>query len=322
MNDMKISKKTKLKMYETMNLIRIFEARAAQLFKDGKFPGWIHLCIGQEGSVTGACLALREDDSICPTHRSHGQGLAKGMDPNKMMAELYGKKTGSNMGRGGSLHPADKEKGVLCAIAILGGGLPFGSGVAMASKLKGLDQVVLGFLGEGASNEGIVHETMNLAALWNLPIIFFCECNQYAELSHRDFHLKIDTVAKRAPGYGMPGVTVDGNDVLEVYKVTSEAVKRARNGEGPTLIDSVTCRWEGHYVGDPMVYRKEGDLDKWKKRDPILLLEKKLFKEGILDKKGKAKIIKNIEETVAASEEFAEISPYPRPEEALECVYV
>lgn len=318
---MEPTKDLMLKMYERMVLIRRFEKRSAELFQAGKFPGWIHVCIGQEASVTGSCFALREDDCICPTHRGHGQALAKGMDPKKMMAELYGKKTGSNGGRGGSMHLADRSKGILCGIAILGGGLPFGAGVAMAAKLRGTDQVVLGFFGEGASNEGIVHETMNLAALWNLPMIFFCESNQYAELSHRDFHLKVDTVAKRAEGYGMPGFKVDGNDVLEVYKVTSEAVARARKGEGPTLIDSITCRWEGHYVGDPQAYRKEGDLEEWMKKCPIARLEKKLMKEKLLDEAGKEAVEKRVDQIIAEAIEFAEASLYPAPEEALELVY-
>lgn len=318
---MEISRETKLRMYETMTMVRRFETRAMELFKNGKFPGWIHVCIGQEASVTGAGLALRKDDYICPTHRGHGQCLAKGMDTKKMMAELYGKKTGSNHGRGGSMHMADKTLGILCGIAILGGGLPLGSGVAMACKLRKTDQVVLGFFGEGASNEGIVHETMNLAAVWNLPMIFFCESNQYAELSHRDFHLKIDTVAKRAEGYGMPGVTVDGNDVLAVYSAACEAVKRAREGKGPTLIDSITCRWEGHYVGDPMVYRKEGDLEEWKAKCPILRLEKQLFESGELNESGKQEIIEKIDKNIADAEAFAEESPYPAVTEAREGVY-
>ena len=318
---MKISSELMLKMYEMMNLIRRFETRAAELFKNQKFPGWIHVCIGQEASVTGACFALRKDDYICPTHRGHGQCLAKGMSPSKMMAELYGKKTGSNMGRGGSLHLSDSENGVLCGMAILGAGLPMAAGAAMSAKLTGIDRVALAFFGEGASNEGIVHETMNLAALWMLPVIFFCESNQYAELSHRDYHLKIDTLARRAEGYGMPGVKVDGNDVLEVFRVTSEAVKRAREGGGPTLIDSITCRWHGHYEGDPQAYRKEGDLEEWMKKDPILRLEKKLFETGVLNQEGKKEILKSIEETMASAEAFAESSPYPQPEEALELVY-
>jgi pyruvate dehydrogenase E1 component alpha subunit len=310
-----------LQMYERMVLIRRFETRSAELFKAGKFPGWIHVCIGQEASVTGSCFALREDDFICPTHRGHGQALAKGMDPRKMMAELYGKKTGCSQGRGGSMHQADISKGVLCGIAILGGGLPFGAGVAMASKLRGKDQVVLGFFGEGASNEGIVHETMNLAAVWNLPMIFFCESNQYAELSHRDFHLKIDTLAKRAEGYGMPGETVDGNDVLDVYRATSEAVKRAREGGGPSLIDSITCRWEGHYVGDPQAYRKEGDLQEWMQKDPIARLEEGLRKADLLDESAKDGVLRRVDEMIAEAERFAESSPYPAPEEALDLVY-
>jgi acetoin:2,6-dichlorophenolindophenol oxidoreductase subunit alpha len=318
---MKITKELKLKMYYTMNLVRRFEQRSMELFKNGKFPGWIHVCIGQEASVTGSCLALKETDYISPTHRGHGQSLAKGMDPKDMMAELYGKNTGCCKGRGGSMHMADMSKGILCGIAILGGGLAFGAGVAMSAKLRKSGQVVLGFFGEGASNEGIVHETMNIAALWDLPMIFFCESNQYAELSHRDFHLKIDTIAKRAQGYGMPGVTVDGNDVLEVYEAVSEAAKRAREGKGPTLIDAITCRWEGHYVGDPMVYRKEGELDAWKKKDPILKLEKTLIKSGILTEKEKDKMIKEIDKTIADAEQYAEASPFPKPEEALEHVY-
>jgi pyruvate dehydrogenase E1 component alpha subunit len=310
-----------LKMYKMMNLIRGFETRSAELFKDRKFPGWIHICIGQEASVTGACFALRKDDYICPTHRGHGQCLAKGMSPSKMMAELYGKKAGSNMGRGGSLHLSDSKNGILCGMAILGAGLPMAAGAAMSAKLSGTDRVALAFFGEGASNEGIVHETMNLAALWMLPVIFFCESNQYAELSHRDYHLKIDTLALRAAGYGMPGVKVDGNDVLEVFRVTSDAVRRAREGGGPTLIDSITCRWHGHYEGDPQAYRKEGDLEEWMKKDPILRLEKKLFETEVLNQEGKKEILKSIEETMASAEAFAESSPYPEPEEALKYVY-
>jgi len=318
---MRISKDLKLKMYYTMTLIRRFEQRSTELFKNGKFPGWIHVSIGQEASATGACLALDENDYINPTHRGHGHALAKGMNPRSLMAELYGKKTGCCLGRSGSMHMCDMSKGILCGNAILGSGLAFASGVAMSSKLRKTDQVALAFFGEGASNEGIVHETMNLAALWDLPIIFFCESNQYAELSHRDFHLKVDTIATRGEGYGMPGVTIDGNDVLEVYEATSKAVKRARAGKGPTLIDSITCRWDGHYVGDPMVYRKEGDLEEWMKKDPIPKLEKSLFKNGILNNDSKQKIIEEIDQTIVDAEEFAENSPYPEPEEALEHVY-
>lgn len=168
---------------------------------------------------------------------------------------------------------------------------------------------------------GIVHETMNLAALWDLPMVFFCESNQYAELSHRSAHLKVDTIAKRASGYGMPGVTIDGNDVLEVLRVTSEAVERARAGKGPTLIDSVTCRLHGHYEGDPQAYRVPGDIDQWKKKDPIALFEAKLVKEGILDGKSKVAVVAEIDRTIASAVEFAEKSPYPAPEEALDLVY-
>lgn len=279
------------------------------------------MCIGQEASVTGACFSLRPDDYICPTHRGHGQSLAKGMSPDRMMAELFGKKTGTNLGRGGSMHLCDLENGILCGIAILGDGLSMAAGAAMSAKLAGNGRVALGFFGEGASNEGIVHETMNLAALWDLPMVFFCESNQYAELSHRSAHLKVDTIAKRAAGYGMPGVTVDGNDVLEVLRVTSEAVERAREGTGPTLIESVTCRLHGHYEGDPQVYRIPGDIEQWKAKDPIALFEAKLMKEGVLDGKSQAMMIAEVDRTIASAVEFAEKSPFPAPEEALDLVY-
>ena len=308
-------------MYSMMHLIRRYESRSSELFKSGKFPGWIHVCIGQEASVTGACFALSDDDYISPTHRGHGQCLAKGMSPAKAMAELYGKRTGSNLGRGGSMHLCDMEKGILCGIAILGAGLPFAAGVAMAEKLKGTDRVAMAFFGEGASNEGIVHETMNLASLWSLPIVFFLESNQYAELSHKSFHHKLDTLARRAEGYGMPGVTVDGNDVLEVYRVAGEAVKRAREGGGPTLIDSITCRLHGHYEGDPQVYRIPGDREEWQKKDPIDRLGKRLLEEGILTDEESREIIAGIDRTIEDAVAYAEESPYPDPEEALELVY-
>ncbi len=308
-------------MYAMMNLVRRFESRSSELFKSGKFPGWIHVCIGQEASVTGACFALRDDDFICPTHRGHGQSLAKGMDPAKAMAELYGKKTGSNRGRGGSMHLCDVEKGILCGVAILGAGLPYAAGVAMAEKLKGTDRVALAFFGEGASNEGIVHEAMNLAALWDLPVVFFLESNQYAELSHKSSHHKLDTLARRAEGYGMPGVAVDGNDVLEVYRVTSEAVARARAGKGPTLIDSITCRLHGHYEGDPQVYRIPGDLEEWRKKDPIDRLEKRLLAEGILTDEARLGIIAEVDRSIEQAVAYAEKSPYPDPAEALERVF-
>lgn len=308
-------------MYKTMNLIRRFELRASELFKGGRFPGWIHVCVGQEASVTGACFALRPDDYICPTHRGHGQSLAKGISPSKMMAELFGKKTGTNLGRGGSMHFVDMEKGILCGVGILGDGLSMAAGAAMSAKLSGNGRVALGFFGEGASNEGIVHETMNLAALWELPVIFFCESNQYAELSHRSAHLKVDSIAKRAVGYGMPGVTIDGNDVLEVQQATSEAVERARAGKGPTLIDSVTCRLHGHYEGDPQVYRIPGDIDEWRKKDPIARFEARLLKDGLLDEKARMVVLEEVDRTIEEAVEFAEKSPYPAPEEALEMVY-
>ncbi len=318
---MEPSPELKLRMYGMMNLIRRFESRASELFKSGKFPGWIHVCIGQEASVTGACFALRGDDYVCPTHRGHGQSLAKGMSPSRAMAELYGKKTGSNRGRGGSMHLCDVEHGVLCGVAILGAGLPFAAGVAMGEKLKGTDRVALAFFGEGASNEGIVHETMNLAALWDLPVVFFLESNQYAELSHKSCHHKLDTLARRAEGYGMPGISVDGNDVLEVYRVTAEAVERARAGKGPTLVDSITCRLHGHYEGDPQAYRIPGDVDEWRRKDPIDRIEKSLVADRILTEDMRREILDEVDRTIEQAVRYAEESPQPDPGEARELVF-
>ncbi len=318
---MEIPREMLIGLYRRMKTIRKTESVVSEVFKAGKLPGWVHLCIGQEAAVAGACAALRKDDWISPTHRGHGQSLAKGMPIVKMMAEMYGKKTGSNKGRGGSMHLCDLENGILCGNAILGAGLPVAAGAAMSAKLSGSDRVALAFFGEGASSEGIVHETMNLAALWMLPVIFFCESNQFAELSHRRVHLKVESLAVRAEGYGMPGVTVDGNDVIAVYRATTEAVRRAREGGGPTLVDAVTCRLHGHYEGDPQAYRTAQELERARSDDPISRFERQLFADGILDDDRKRRILDEIDREVEAAVRFAESSDVPDPSEASDFVY-
>jgi len=211
---MDVSKEKKLEMYEMMIRVRHFEEKVKELFKAGLFPGWTHVCIGEEAGVVGAGAALRKDDYMTSTHRGHGQCIGKGVSLKGMMAELMGKATGVCKGKGGSMHIAQASVGAMGGIAILGGGTPIACGAALSAKLRGTDQVALSFFGEGASNQGVVHEAMNLAAVWKLPVIFFIESNQWAELSRRASHLVIETLALRAQGYGMPGVTVDGNDVV------------------------------------------------------------------------------------------------------------
>ena len=308
---MSVSKDELLEMYERMIAVRRFEEKVKELSKGGELPGWTHLCIGEEAGVVGACAALNKDDFMTSTHRGHGQVIAKGVSIKGMMAEIMGKKDGVCQGKGGSMHVGDASVGAMGGIAILGAGLPIATGAALSAKLRGTRQVALSFLGDGASNQGVVHETMNIAALWKLPVIFFVESNQWAELSRRSSHLCIETLALRAQGYGMPGVTVDGNDVEAVYEATRKAVERARKGEGPTLIDSITYRWEGHYVGDPVVLRPEGELEEWMEKCPIKRAEAKLYAAGALDDAKKAEIEKRVDSEIEAAVEFGKQSPFP-----------
>lgn len=308
---MSVSREQLLEMYRRMVTIRRFEMKVGELFKAGQLPGWTHLCIGQEAGVVGACAALKGDDYMTSTHRGHGQAIAKGVPLGAVMAELMGRKGGCCAGKGGSMHVADASVGAIGGIAILGAGSAIAAGAALTAKLRKTGQVVLTFFGEGASNQGIVHEAMNLASLWKLPVIFFVESNQWAELSRRTSHLGIESVALRAAGYGMPGLTIDGNDVEAVFEATAAAVARARQGEGPTLIDSVTYRWEGHYVGDPVVLRPEGELAEWMARCPLQRCESKLAQQGWLDGAAKMRLESEADEAIAAAVEFGKASPFP-----------
>src|SRR5215213_5824252 len=250
-----------VELLKTMQRIRRFEERAEELYLGGELPGFIHLSIGQEACAAGACLALRTDDYITSTHRGHGHCLAKGAPMDRMMAELYAKVTGSCKGKGGSMHIADFSVGMLGANGVVGGGANLAVGATIAARLRGTDQIALCFFGDGASNRGPVHEAMNLAAVWKLPVIFFCENNQYASTTPASYALAIENVADRASGYGMPGVVVDGNDALAVYEATRAAVERARAGGGPSLIEAKTYRIKGHYVGDPERYRPRAEVE-------------------------------------------------------------
>ena len=311
-------------MYEKMVRIRLFEEKAAELFLKGILPGFLHSSIGQESPPVGTCAALRDDDYIISTHRGHGDIIAKGARSDRMMAELFGKKTGYCKGKGGSMHIADLDLGILGANGIVGGGLTIVSGAALAAVLKGTDQVAVCFFGDGASNNGTFHEGLNMASIWSLPVLFVCQNNGYAESTPQTYHQRVCDVATRAQAYNMPGRCVDGNDVLAVYDAVSEAVARGRKGEGPTLIECKTYRHLGHFVGEPgTIYRPKEEVEDWKKnRDPIKLFRAKLLSMGTHTEAELDGIDEKMEKEIEEAVVFARNSPEPAPEEALEDIYV
>lgn len=257
----------------TMSRIRKLEEAVEDLFGRGMMHGTMHLSIGQEASATGVCMALNIDDQITSTHRGHGHCVAKGADLTRMIAELLGKENGYCGGRGGSMHIADVKTGNLGANGIVGGGIPIAVGAGLASKMMKRGTVAVSFFGDGAMNEGAFHEAANLAAIWKLPVLFVCENNGYGMSSSTELAFAIDTLAERGLGYGIPGYTIDGNNVSAVYEATQAAVQRARNGEGPTLLELVTYRWKGHSRSDKNLYRTKEEIDEWKTKDPILFFE-------------------------------------------------
>lgn len=317
----KLDKETMLKMYYKMIEIRFFELTATGLFKKGQIKGSIHPYIGQEAVGVGACFALNPGDYITTTHRPHGHNLAKGANMSRIFAEILGKVTGYNRGRGGSMHVAALEAGTLIASAVVGGNIPIALGAALTSKMKKTSQVTLCFFGEGATNTGNFHESLNLAAIWHLPVVFMCENNIYAVSTPIYYSTLIENISIRAKGYGIPGITIDGNDVIAVYETNSEAVDRARRGNGPTLIEAKTYRWEGHYVGEPRVYRTREEEEKWKKRDPIQKFEKKLLEMQILDEGRIEQIKEEIGKKVTEALQWALNSPLPSPEDATRFIY-
>jgi pyruvate dehydrogenase E1 component alpha subunit len=317
----KIDEKALLSMYRTMLRIRLFESRVGELFAAGKLPGFIHLYIGEEAVATGVCAHLNPGDYITSTHRGHGHLIAKGGDLKLMMAELYGKRTGYCKGKGGSMHIADVELGILGANGIVGGGPPIATGAAFAIQYQGKNNVAVCFFGDGASNQGTFHEGVNMASIWKLPVVFVCENNYYGISLSQAHHQSIADVADRAAAYDIPGVVVDGNDVMAVYEAAGEAVKRARAGQGPSLIECKTYRHRGHFEGDPMVYRTKDEYDAWLKKDPIPRFEKALTEMKLLDAAAIARIRAEIGETVEAAITFAEESPWPEISELLEDIY-
>lgn len=318
---MQISEKKLKEMYEKMLKIRYFEEKAMELFRAGEIPGFLHSYLGEEAVASGVCAALKKDDYITSTHRGHGHVIAKGAHLDKMMAELFGKKTGYCKGKGGSMHIADFSIGVVGAIGIVGAGIPIANGVALTAKMKKTKRVVVSFFGDGASNQGVFHEGLNLASVWDLPVVFVCENNSYAESTPQWQHQKIKDISIRAVSYDIPGITVDGNNVIAVFEATQKAVKRARNGEGPSLIECKTYRWMGHYIGDPAYYRPKGEVKKWKNRCPIKRFKQRLLKQEALKEDELEKIEKEVKKKIKEAVTFARKSPTPEPEEALKDVY-
>ncbi len=318
---MSSSKQQLLELYRSMQRIRRFEERVSEQFAAGKIPGFVHLCIGQEGVAVGACASLGPDDFITSTHRGHGHLIAKGGELDKMMAELYGKETGYCKGRGGSMHIVDVGLGILGANGIVGAGTQIAAGAGLSSKVRESGQVVVCFFGDDASTEGMFHESMNLAALWDLPVIFMCENNLYGQFTPYDKHTRVPNVAEKARAYGVPSCIVDGNDVLAVRDATDEAARRARSGGGPTLIECKTYRWHGHMEGDVYGYRTQAEVEKWKEKCPIAGLRSRLIAEGIASQEEFDGIDQEVEAAVSAAIEFAEGSPDPDPSTATENVY-
>lgn len=307
----RLSRDEKLNLYRLMWRIRHFEEMIKVLYKKNMIRGSTHVYIGEEVIAVGSCAVLRKDDYITSTHRGHGHCIAKGGDIFKMMAELLGKATGYCKGKGGSMHIADVELGILGANGIVGGGIPLATGAGLSISYLNEDRVCVCFFGDAASHQGSFHESVNMAAVWRLPVIYLCENNFYGVSTHISEATAVDRLSKRAEGYGIPGVTIDGNDVEAVYNAVSEACRRARKGEGPTLIEAITYRWEGHFVGDPCLYREKEEVDKWKEQDPIKRYGEKLLSAGICD----ARLLKKIEEeeaeAIKTAVDFAVNSPEP-----------
>jgi len=316
-----VENKKLLEMYHQMLTIRFFEEKVFELYGQNLVPGTIHLYAGEEAVAVGVCANLRRDDYITSTHRGHGHCIAKGVRLDKTMAEILGRKTGYCKGKGGSMHIADFSIGMLGASAVVGAGIPIAAGAGLSIKLRGTDQVAVCFFGEGASNQGTFHEGINLAAVWSLPVVFVCENNLYAMGTRQSRVMTIENIADRAAAYGIPGVMVDGNDVLAVYEAARVAVKRARQGEGPTLIECKTYRLKGHSRFDPAAYRPKEEVEAWLKKDPIACFQTKLFEMGVLTEVEVLKMVQEVRKDVDEATKFAIESPFPEPQEALEDVY-
>ena len=308
-------------LYTGMYRIRQCEDQLNTVFSKNLFPGYIHSYLGQEACAVGVCAALRQDDCIVSTHRGRGHYLAKGMALKPMMAEMFGKATGIGGGRGGEMHAADPANGILGGNGIVGGGIPYAAGAAYSAVLDGVDRVTVAFFGDGASNQGAFHETMNIAAAWKLPLLFVCENNLYAEMTPFKDTVNETDIARRAVGYGIPGVLVDGNDVLAVLAAARTAVARARAGDGPTLLELKTYRTGGHFQGDPCKYRTREEEALWQSRDPLPQFRAVALQRGAFDAAELAALELRLAAEITEAIDFSLASPDPEPASALDHVY-
>ena len=312
-------------MLRRMMLIRRFEENVQEMVQRAEMVGMAHTYIGEEAVAVGACAALRDDDYITGNHRSHGHPISKGADIKRAMAELLGKATGYCKGKGGSMHLADFSIGILGESGIVASALPVAVGAALGSKMKGNDRVVVSFFGDGASNQGACHEAMNLAAIWDLPVIFLCENNQYAVTTSFKESVAVENISDRAAAYNMPGVLVDGQDVTAMYEATKEAVRRGRAGQGPTLLEARTYRFEEHSEGLNRIlrepYRTDEEVERWRQRDPIVLHSRWLIQQSIASQEQIEEVRSEVAETIAEALQFARESPYPDAEDLFADMY-
>ena len=318
---MDIASETLLGLYRTMLTIRLFEQRVAREFRTGEIPGFVHMYVGEEAVAAGVCANLDDDDYVTSTHRGHGHCIAKGCDLDRMMAEIYGREDGLCRGRGGSMHIADFSRGMLGANAIVGGGIALATGAGLAASVRGSRQVAVAFFGDGAANQGVLHESLNLAAIWKLPVIFVCENNGFAESTPASYAMSVVDIASRASGYGIPGVVADGADVLGVYAAARAGVERARAGEGPTLLEVKTYRFMGHFEGDPEYYRDNDERTTLRDSDAIPALHEHLVAGGHTTAAELEAMRGEIEVAISAAVEFARASPFPDPADLERFVY-
>jgi len=319
---MSLTKEKMIDLYATMKKIRLFEEKVSELFAEGKLPGFVHLYAGEEAIGVGVCAHLTDRDYITSTHRGHGHCIAKGVEINSMMAEVYGKATGACKGKGGSMHIADVDKGMLGANGIVGAGGPLACGSGLMAKTLGTDQVTVCFFGDGAAEQGTMHEAMNLACCWNLPVVFVCENNGYAESTPWGYHCAAKSIADRAAAYDMPGITVDGTDFFAVYEAAEEAIGRARRGDGPSLMECRGFRYYGHFEGDAMLYVTEEEKKRNRARDPIENVKKRAIERSLVSAAQLAEVDAQAAAIIEEAVKFAEESSWPKPEEVFTDVYV
>jgi len=316
------SKDDLVSVYRRMRTIRSFEEKLTELVAAGKIGGFMHLYAGEEAIAVGVCSHLSDEDLVGSTHRGHGHCIAKGVDVHAMLAELLGRSTGTNKGKGGSMHIADVDRGMLGANGIVGGGIPLVTGAALTSQVLGKDNVAVGFFGDGATNQGQFHESLTMAQNWRLPALYVCENNGFGEFTPTEFVVPVKDIVERAAAYGMNAVIADGMDFFDVYEKAGEAIERARRGEGPTLLECKTYRFYGHYVGDPTPYRNKEEAEDWiQNRDPLDLFEQRITEAGIAESGDLREVDGEVEQLLREGVEAAESAPMPDPTDVLTDVY-